>query len=156
MGSPLRVLSAVVATVVFGVVAPGCSSGDGAASSTPPPNPVPGTVTLDVSGVTGATGLVMLAVVRDSMHPQAFAAACDIVDTDPFGFTGQLMPITGGDPCTLGTEPVQFDPGTYEVVVAVLEGGSQTPQQCTQTDVTVDGDTTVEVTGLEDPSACNL
>ncbi len=113
-------------------------------------------MTLDVSGVTGAEGLVMLAVIGNNVPTQAFAAVCDFVDTDPFSFTGQYLPITGDDPCTLGTAPVEFDPGSYEVIVAVLEGGSRSPEQCAQTDVTVDGDVTVEVTSLGPPSDCQF
>ncbi len=120
------------------------------------PTPAPGTVTLDVSGVTDATGLVMLAVIGENLPTQAFAAGCALVDADPFSFTGQYLPIAGDDPCTLGTVPMEFDPGSYEVIVAVLEGGSRTPEQCTQTDVTVDGDVTVEVTGLGPPTSCEF
>ncbi len=98
----------------------------------------------------------MLAVIGKNVPVQAFAAVCAMVGTDPFSFTGAYLPITGEDPCTLGTEPVEFDPGSYQVIVAVLQGGSRSPEQCTQTEVTVDGDVTVEVTGLGPPSDCNF
>ena len=144
-------------TVVFGLAMIGCSSGDEPGSTAPPPPPpAPGTVTLDVSEVTDATGLVMLSLIGKDAPTQGFAAVCDVVGTDPFSTTGVFLPITGDDPCSLGTEPVIFDPGSYEVVVAVLEGGSKTPNQCTQTEVTVDGDVTVKVTGLGAGTDCDF
>ncbi len=118
--------------------------------------PAPGTVTLDVSGVTGASGLVMLAVIGRSVPNGMTAAACEMVGSDPFSFTGAYKPITGDDPCTLGSEPVQFEPGSYEVIVAVLQGGARSPEQCVRTDVMVDGDVMVEVTGLGPAADCNF
>lgn len=173
-----RVRYAMLAAVLFGASTAGCGSGDDGAGTTsaapapattplattapapattaPPPAPAPGTVTLDLSGVTDATGLVMLAIIGKTVPVQAFAAVCGLVDTDPFSFTGAYLPITGDDPCTLGTEPVEFDPGSYQVIVAVLQGGSRSPEQCTQTEVTVDGDATVEVIGLGPPTDCDF
>ena len=162
MGPHHRVHRAILATVLVAMVAVGCSSDEGGgsatspSSTTPPPPPAPGTVTLDVSGVTDATGLVMLAVIGNNVPEQMMGAVCDIVSADPFTFIGQYLPLTGGDPCTLGTEPIKFQPGSYEVLVAVMPGGATTPQQCTETNVTVDGDVTVEVTSLGPPSDCDF
>ena len=159
MRSRLRLHRTILAMLLFGVILVGCSSDndEGAAASTaPPPAPTPGTVTLDVSGITEAPNRVMLAVIGNNVPTQPFAAACAIVDTDPFSFTGEFFPITGDEPCALGPDPVEFDPGSYEVIVAVMEGGARSPEQCAQTSVTVDGDVTVDVTALGPPTGCDF
>jgi hypothetical protein len=141
------------------LVAVGCSSDstDRTPPSTAPAEPaVAGTVTLDVSEVTDATNLVLLSVIGNAVPTQPVAAVCAIVDSDEFNFTGHFLPITGDDPCTLGSEPVQFEPGSYDVIVAVLPGGSTTPERCTQAKVTVDGHVTLEVVSLGAPDDCDL
>lgn len=156
---------AILATVLLGVAVTGCASDDGGGTPSPSPStspsspsaaPAPGTVTLDLSGVMDATGLVMLSVIGKDVPTEAFAATCGLVDGEPFSFTGAYRPITGGDPCTLGAEAVEFDPGSYQVIVAVLEGGSRSPQQCAQTPITVDGDVTVKVASLGPGSDCEF
>jgi hypothetical protein len=158
MRSRLRLLRTLLAVLLFSATVVGCGPDDEgtAAATSPPPAPTPGTVTLDVSGITDAPNLVMLAVIGNNMPNQAFAAACAIVDADPFSFTGEFFPITGDDPCSLGTDPVEFDPGPYEVIVAVMQGGARSPEQCAQTSVTVDGDVTVEVAALGPPTGCDF
>jgi len=151
----LRVSGATVAIVFFGLAVIGCGSADEGGDTTAPP-PAPGTVTLDVSGITDAMGLVMLSLIGKDVPGQGFAAVCDVVDAEPFNSAGAYLPITGDEPCALGTEPVMFDPGHYEIVVAVLPGGSTTPEQCTMTDVTVDGDVVVKVTGLGPGTDCDF
>lgn len=123
-------------------------------SSTPPP--APGTVTLEVSDVADAAGLVLLSLVGSDLPTRPFGAACAIVDADDFAFAGTYRPITGDDPCTVGPEPLQLQPGSYDVIVAVLPGGSRTAEQCTKTTVTVDGDVTVDVAGLGPGTDCDF
>lgn len=164
MRSKVRRLRTIPVMILVAALGAGCGSAGevggadtgGEPSVTAAPQPLPGTVSLDVSGVTDARGLVMLAVIGNGVPNQAFAAACAIVDAEPFSFSGVYLPITGDDPCSLGTEPVEFAPGAYEVTVAVLPGGARTPEQCTQASVVVDGDVTVEVTGLGPPTDCQF
>ncbi len=163
------------------VLAASCSSG-GTATPTSPPAPAaapttappattvapttapaaapastgPGTITLDVSGVTGARDLILLGLVPPAVPGQAMGAVCQPVGADPFSYAGPLLPVTGDHPCALGTEPLRFEPGTYTMVVAAIRGGEQTPQQCTEVAVTVAGDVTVEVTELGPPTDCSL
>lgn len=153
MHSGLRVSRALLAVVMIGAMTLGCSS---TSTTTTPAPPAPGTVTLDLSGVTGASGLVMLALVGHNLPTQPMAATCSVVDGDPFSFSSEYFPITGDEPCALGSVPVEFAPGSYEVIVAVLEGGSTSPEQCSQTGVTVNGDVTVEVTALGPPGDCDF
>ncbi len=148
----------LVGIAVIAVVAlAGCSSAeptlDTVATTEPPPSP--GTVTLSVSDVAEAEHLVMLSVIGTNLPTQPIGAACDIVRTDSYAFTGSFAPIVGDHPCALGSEPIVFEPGTYNVIVAVLPGGSTVPHQCTQTAVTVNGNVTVEVSGLGTPADCN-
>ncbi len=169
--SRLRPAAALLCGVVISLVLVGCGSDDagGAATAATTPittatttttatmvAPAPGTVTVNLSEVTDATNLVMVGVIGKNLPNQPFAAVCEIVTSDPFSFTGAYRPITGGDPCTLGAEPMKLDPGSYEVIVAVMRGGSTSPERCALTDVTVDGDVTVEVTGLGPPGDCNF
>lgn len=158
MRSPLRLHRAIVAIALLSAVVLGCGSDDDAAAvpSTTTAPPVAGTVTLDMSGATDASNRVMVAVIGKNVPTQPFGAACAIVDADPFSFTGEFFPITGGDPCSLGTEPVQLDPGSYDVIVAVMEGGATSPELCAEANVTVNGDVTVEVTSLGPPTNCNF
>ncbi len=150
-----RILTALlVASMALGA----CSSEEASPATTtsPPPPPAPGTITLEVSDVADATGLVLLSLVGTDLPTRPFGAACAIVDTDDFAFAGTYRPISGDDPCTLGSEPVEFQPGSYEVVVAVMPGGSTTPEQCAVATVTVNGDVTVEVNGLGPPEGCDF
>lgn len=124
-------------------------------TSSPLP-PAPGTVTLEISDVADAAGLVLLSLVGTDLPARPFGAACAIVDADDFEFAGTYRPIIGDDPCTVGAEPLQLQPGSYEVIVAVLPGGSRTAAQCTKTTVTVDGDVTVEVAGLGPGTDCDF
>ena len=146
---------AVWAAAFIAVTVVGCGSSDNGATSTTPP-PVPGVVTLDLSEATEAQGLVMLSLIGKNLPQQPMAAACAIVDSDPYGFTGEFFPIAGPDPCSLESEPLMLDPGTYSVVVAVMPGGSTSPDQCAEAEVTVNGDVTVEITALGPPTECDF
>lgn len=119
-------------------------------------SPSPGTVTLDVSGIGQARDLILLGLIGSSTPLQAGAAICQPIGADPYSFSGKFMPMTGDNPCTLGVEPMEFDPGPYTMVVAVIRGGQQSPERCTEVDVTVDGDVTVEVAVLGPPSDCTF
>ncbi|MDH3538830.1 MAG: hypothetical protein OEP52_02445 [Acidimicrobiia bacterium] len=149
----------LIAAFAFGLIAAACSSTEPAAvpeAISSPHVPSSGTVTLDVSEVTADPGLVMLSVIGKQVPNQPMGAVCGLVDADPFTFEGVFAPIIGDDPCTLGTEPVEFAPGPYEVVVAVLPGGARTPDRCVRTEVTVDGDVTLRVTELGPPIDCGF
>jgi len=145
--------SAILSMILVGMV--GCTSSEDSTTSSAP-LPVAGMVTLDLSGVAGANGLVMLSLIGKNLPHQPMAAACGLVDSDSFGFSGEYLPIIGPDPCTLGADPVTFDPGTYDIVVAVMLGGSTSPDQCAETEVAVDGDVTIELAGLGPPTDCDF
>ena len=155
---------ALLATVVLSLTALACSSGDAAgdgAAAAPTTTattapPAPGTVTVNVSDVTNASNLIMVAMIGNNIPTQPLGAACAIVDADPFSFEGTFYPIAGPDPCTLGPAAVELAPGTYDVIVPVMPGGARTPDQCGNATVTVDGDTTVELTGLGAPDGCGF
>jgi len=148
--------SAVWAAIVIAVTIVGCDSSSDDAPTTTVSPPVSGTVTLDLSKATEAQGLVMLSLIGKNLPQQPMAAACAIVDSDPYGFTGEFFPIAGPDPCSLESEPLTLDPGTYSVVVAVMPGGSTSPDQCAEAEVTVNGDVTVEIAALGPPTECNF
>ena len=152
----LRKHSAALAAILIAVAVGGCGSSSDDASTTSASPPVSGTVTLDLSEATEAQGLVMLSLIGKNLPQQPMAAACAIVDSDPYGFTGEFFPIAGPDPCSLESEPLMLDPGTYSVVVAVMPGGSTSPDQCAEAEVTVDGDVTVEIAALGPPTECDF
>ncbi len=145
----------LVTLLTAAVLSVSCGSAETQTTTTTSP-PMPGTVTLAVSEVTDATGLIMVSVLGPNLPEVPVGAACAVVDTDPFSFTGAFFPITGPDPCTLGPEPFEFPPGTYEVIVAVMVGGVATPEQCIQSEVAVDGDVTLELSNLGPPTECDL
>ena len=154
--SRLRTRSAVWAAAFITAMVVGCGSSDGGVTTTTTLPPAPGSVSLDLSAVTDAEGLVMLSLIGKKLPQQPMAAACAIVDSDPYGFTGEFFPIAGPDPCSLESEPLVLDPGTYSVVVAVMPGGSTSPDQCAEAEITVDGDVTVEIAALGPPTECNF
>lgn len=114
----------------------------------------PGQVQIAVNGVTGATTQILLLVIHEGNPERPLGAACAVIDDDLWGFTGPVYPIEGDDPCSLGTTPVVFAPGTYAAYFGVYTGGERTADQCVEIEFEVAGDTTVTAPALVAP--CDL
>lgn len=108
--------------------------------------PVPGTITVVATGVTGAQGRLLITEARAADGRQA-AIACTPIDADPFAATVVLETVIGPTPCE-DSSPITLAPGTYSLLTAVLQGGSTTPDACARATAAVDGDVTVTMPAL--------
>lgn len=107
---------------------------------------LPGTITVDVSGVVGAEGKLLIAEAVDTNGNQA-AILCVPIDADPFGLEAPLEAIVGPTPCE-ESEPIDLPAGTYDLTIVTMQGGSQSPDSCATTTAEVDGPITVTVPEL--------
>lgn len=117
-------------------VADGGGGGDGGSGPG-----MPGTIEVSADGITGSENLIFLSGVTADVFT---SFVCVPIDADPFAHTDKLHPVTGGDPCTLGTDARVFDPGTYTVLFATIMGGQMVPERCIAVEATVDGDITLQ------------
>lgn len=108
--------------------------------------PQPGTITVQVAGVAGASGKLLITEARTSDGRQA-AISCVPIAADPFATTVVLETIVGPTPCE-ESAPIELAAGTYTLRTVVMMGGSMTPEQCASSSVVVDGDVTVAMPPL--------
>lgn len=106
----------------------------------------PGVVTVVVSGVADAEGLLLITEARDADGNQA-AVACVPIDANPFDATFALEEIVGATPCE-ESAPITLDGGTYDLLTGVIAGGATEATSCAEAQVVVDGDVTVEMPAL--------
>jgi hypothetical protein len=97
-----------------------------------------GSVTIRASGVTGATGKVVLVGVTPHGVAGFQGAVCEPVTSDPLSFTAVAKTPTAGNPCDLGAIAV-FADGAYDVLGGLYTPGNTTPDLCANTTVTVAG-----------------
>jgi len=114
----------------------GCGAGD------------PGFITVEVDGVTGSVGLLLITEARDADDADRQAAIhCVAIDADPFAITFDLEEIVGATPCE-ESEPLLLDAGPYDLLTATIAGGETEPRSCATASVEVDGDVTVTMPAL--------
>ena len=100
--------------------------------------PAPAWVTIKASGITGATGKIVLVGVTKTGVGGFLAAVCAPVTADPMSVNAVAKLPSASNPCDLGAE-VAFADGTYEVRGGIYTGGSKTPERCANATVTVAG-----------------
>jgi hypothetical protein len=125
-----RSLMALGLIVVLG----GGCGGDGSS------DPTQGKLTIAAQGVSGATGKVALFMVTASGGGPLLGSVCASMTSDPASVSAVARTPSAGNPCDLGAEVV-FANGAYEVSGGIYSPGSQTPEHCSRTTVTVAGDT---------------
>lgn len=113
----------------------------------------PGTITVTAAGVTGGQGKLLITEARVASDGRQAAIHCQPITADPFSATVVLETIVGPTPCE-ASSAITLDAGTYDLLTAVIMGGSMTPDLCARGQVTVDGDVTITMPGLS-AAACN-
>ena len=111
----------------------------------------PGTITVTTTGVAGFQGKLLITEAR--LTGRQAAIHCAPIAADPFSSTVVLETIVGPTPCE-DSAPITLDPGTYDLLTAVIMGGSMTPDVCARAQVVVDGDVTVTMPALT-AAACD-
>ncbi len=97
-----------------------------------------GTVTVRASGITGATGKVVLVFVTGPGMGGLRGAVCEPVTADPMAFVAVAKTPGATNPCELGAEVVYPD-GTYDVTAGIYTPGMMTAERCATTTVVVAG-----------------
>lgn len=111
----------------------------------------PGTITVTTTGVAGFQGKLLITEAR--LTGRQAAIHCAPIAADPFASTVVLETIVGPTPCEVSS-PITLDPGTYDLLTAVIMGGSMTPDVCARAQAVVDGDVTVTMPALT-AAACD-
>lgn len=110
------------------------------------PEPVPGAIVVDAAGITGHQndGFLMIVSVSAVGEPQTvLATSCFALTSDPFSAAGPMGQGPDGDRCESSGGENVFEPGEYDVLFAVIQGGQHVPERSAKVTVTIDGDVTV-------------
>ncbi len=113
------------------------------------PEAQPGTISVTSPTLAGQAGLTFLVFADDAAWTTTpDGSYCEQISGDPATITGTISQSLT-QPCDLG-DPLEFPPGTYFVFGGIFVPGATSPMQCTEGQVTVDGDVSIT---LPDASA---
>lgn len=147
-----RTLSSICAAAIAALSLAGCGDDDGgdlpkdgpvdaaldAALDAAPTDAASGQIWIRANGIVGLQGKVLLAFVRAGDGGQIVGGICVGITSSPMSFVEAAKVQAGQDPCTLGAAGMYAN-GTYSITAGIYTPGSQTPERCASTTVTVNG-----------------
>jgi hypothetical protein len=136
---PNKWFAAVGCLALTVAIGAGCGSEDSEPDAEPA---LPGKLTFESGSLAGVAGKVVVVFVLEGNT--RIAGACLQIAADPDTVSGVALAPDDpmGNPCLLGAEAT-IPAGTYDVSAGIYVGGETVPEQCSETSVVIDGDTTV-------------
>ncbi len=132
-------------------MAAACGGGDDDGGGSPTASPAkegPGAITVSSSAIEGQDGkMLLIQAFPETGAP--LARVCASIDSDSFTLSGAVMTgvPSGNDPCGGSTADTVFPEGAYTVKAGIYAPPAQTASKEFSVQVTVKGDTTVELDG---------